>query len=377
MFLRAYGDLANYVAPNKVLVIYGARRVGKTTLLEHYLTKTYDKFKNDSGDNIRTQELLGSQDFSKILSYAEGYDLIAIDEAQEIPSIGMALKILVDQIPGIKIIATGSSSFELAGQVGEPLTGRKRTLTLFPLSQRELRSKFNLHELKEEIPNLLVYGSYPEISSTHNLKEKERLIAEIANSYLIKDILSFDRIKNSNTILALLRLLAFQIGQEVAVNELATKLGVNTKTIARYLDLLEKSFVIVRLGGYSKNLRKEISKKSKYYFWDCGIRNAIIAQFNTLDLRSDVGQLWENFVVIERIKHLLSKENHCNHYFWRTYDGQEIDYIEERNGLVSAYEIKWSTHKKTKPPKAWLKTYPQNPFKVITPNNVFEFIESE
>ena len=285
MFKRAYEPLDQYLRPNKVLVVYGPRRVGKTTLLQTYLKQTKLKYKLDSGDNIRTQQILSSQDFGQILSYVEGYELLAIDEAQNIPNIGMGLKIIVDQVPGIQIIVTGSSSFELAGQVGEPLTGRKQTLSLYPLAQSELLSANNKFELKEKLADFLVYGSYPEVVQAGNKEMRIGTLTEIANAYLLKDIFAFDRVKNPRILLDLLKLLAFQIGSEVSLNELATQLGADVKTIQRYLDLLEKAFVIVRLGGFSRNLRREIVSKSKYYFLDNGIRNAVIAQFNSLDLR--------------------------------------------------------------------------------------------
>jgi len=229
--------------------------------------------------------------------------LLAIDGAQNIPNIGMGPKIIVDHVPGIQIIVTGSSSFELAGQVGEPLTGRKQTLSLYPLAQSELLSANNKFELKEKLADLLVYGSYPEVVQAKNKEMRIETLTEIANAYLLKDILAFDRVKNSRVLLDLLKLLAFQIGSEVSLNELATQLGADVKTVQRYLDLLEKAFVILRLGGFSRNLRQEVVSKSKYYFLDNGIRNAVIAQFNSLDLRNDIGALWENFMIMERLKY--------------------------------------------------------------------------
>lgn len=375
MFTRAYEPLESHIQPNKVTVIYGPRRVGKTTMLQTFLEKTPFRFKLDSGDNIRTQQVLSSQDFAQILAYAEGYELLAIDEAQNIPNIGIGLKILVDQVPGIRVIVTGSSSFELAGQVGEPLTGRKLTLTLFPLAQLELLSTWNRHELKERLQDFLVYGGYPEVllASTH--RERSVVLTEIANSYLLKDILAFDRIKSSRTLLDLLKLLAFQLGSEVSLNELGTQLGVDTKTVQRYIDLLEKAFVILRLGGLSRNLRQEIKNKSKVYFLDNGIRNAIIAQFNPLDLRNDVGALWENFLFLERLKYRTYASLHANMYFWRTYNQQEIDLVEERGGNYYGYEFKWSHRPGAMtPPSNWSKAYPDASYEVITPENYGKFI---
>jgi len=374
MYTRAYEPLQNYLQPNKVLVIYGPRRVGKTTLLRKFLGQTNLKYKLDSGDNIRTQQTLGSQDFAQILSYVEGYELLAIDEAQNIPNIGMGLKIIVDNVPNIQVIVTGSSSFELTGQVGEPLTGRKHTLTLYPLAQSELLSVYNRFELKEKIADFLIFGAYPEVLQATTRQARIEILSEIADSYLLKDILTFDRVRNSRVLLDLLKLLAFQVGSEVSVNELATQLGIDVKTTQRYLDLLEKAFVIVRLGAFSRNLRKEITSKAKYYFLDIGIRNAVIAQFNGLDQRNDLGASWENFAVIERLKRRAYESIYANAYFWRTYDQQEIDLIEERDGRLFGYEFKWSASKPISAPSGWLGAYPEAEFMPITPENYLEFI---
>jgi predicted AAA+ superfamily ATPase len=374
MYKRTYEPLDAYLMPNKVLVIYGPRRVGKTTLLQNYLKQTTLKYKLDSGDNIRTQQILSSQDFGQILSYVEGYELLAIDEAQSIPNIGMGLKIIVDQVPGIRVIVTGSSSFELAGQVGEPLTGRKLTLSLYPMAQSELLSVYNRFELREKLADFLVFGTYPEVLQAPTQSDRIEILTEIANAYLLKDIHAFDRIKNSRTLLDLLKLLAFQVGSEVALTELATQLGVDVKTVKRYLDLLEKAFVIYRLNGFSRNLRQEVSNKSKYYFLDNGIRNALIAQFNGLDQRNDLGALWENFMVVERLKVRTYRPLYANIYFWRTYQQQEIDLIEEHGGKLYGYEFKWSQNKIVLPPSLWMGTYKNSEFQVISPDNYLEFV---
>ena len=374
MIKRSYEPLEPYVQPNKALLIYGPRRSGKTTLLQSYLSQTEWKTRLISGDDIRAQQILSSQDFQKILAFVEGYQLLAIDEAQEIPNIGMGLKILVDQAPDLRIIATGSSSFELAGQVGEPLTGRKRTLLLYPIAQLELLTASNRFELHEQLADTLVFGSYPEVLLAPGRSEKIAILTEIANSYLLKDILMLDRVKSSRTISDLLKMLAFQVGSEVSYNELATSLSVDTKTIQRYLDLLEKAFVIYRLNGFSRNLRQEITNKSKYYFFDNGIRNALIAQFNGLDQRNDIGPLWENFVFIERLKRRTYTPIYANNYFWRTYQQQEIDLVEEREGNLFAFKMKWSPKKASSAPKLWLETYPQAEYTIITPENYQDFI---
>lgn len=370
---RIYDNLESYIRPNKVLVIYGPRRVGKTTLVSQFLQKTAYRYRFDSGDNIKMQTLFSSQNIDAIKEYAQGYELIVLDEAQKIPHIGAGLKILVDHIPGIRVIATGSSSFELSGQIGEPLTGRKQTITLYPISQKELVLHENLHELRERLPDILVYGSYPEVIQACSKKDKSLILDELVHSYLFKDILELDRIRGSKVIFDLVKLLSFQLGNEVSISELASQIGRNAKTIARYLDLLEKSFVIYQLRGYSKNLRKEITKKSKYYFYDSGVRNAIIANFNGLELRNDVGALWENFLFIERLKKTSYESLVMNRYFWRTWDHKEVDYVEEREGKLFGYEFKWNERKKSKNGE-WLSIYPEAALETITSQNFTNFV---
>ncbi len=376
MIPRFYDDLGSFLAPNKVLVIYGPRQVGKTTLLKNFLSHAKVKYKLDSGDNINTQQILSSQDFKKILDYASGYELLALDEAQRIPKIGLGLKIIVDQIPGIRVIATGSSSFELSGQIGEPLTGRKRTLTLFPFAQLELAKLYNPYELKEKLSDWMIFGSYPTAVTAENKSEKVAILEELVNSYLLKDVLEMERVKGSRVLLDLLRLLAFQVGNEVSLSELGTKLGIDYKTVARYLDLLEKSFVLFNLRGFSRNLRKEVTRKSKYYFYDNGIRNAVISNFNELDLRDDVGKLWENFLVIERLKTQAYLGIPANNYFWRTWDRKEVDWIEEREGKIFGFEFKFSPAK-TGSPKKFLAAYPEARLETVHPENYLSFLGTE
>ncbi|NIM10802.1 MAG: AAA family ATPase [Candidatus Aminicenantes bacterium] len=374
MLYRVYQDLAKFLKKKKALILYGARQVGTTTLLENFLKTSDFKYKLESGDNIRVKDILGSQDFARILEYISGYELFAVDEAQEIPGIGKALKIIIDQSPDIYLIATGSSSFELSQEVGEPLTGRKRVLVLFPLSQRELLHHYNKFELRERLENFLIYGSYPEVLSTENNREKIEILKEIVESYLLKDILKLDKVRSPNVLMKLLKLLAFQVGSEVSMNELAMNVKVDVKTIARYLDLLEKSFVIIRLGGFSKNLRKEVVSMGKYYFLDNGIRNAVISQFNPLEDRNDTGALFENFVIMERQKKHEYENFYGSHYFWRTYGGQEIDLVEEIDGKLSGFEIKWSPKKKVKIPGDWAASYEGAGFNVINRENYLDFL---
>jgi uncharacterized protein len=372
--IKRFYNLEELVRQGKVLVIYGPRRVGKTTLLNNFLSSTKAKYKLDSGDNIRTQQVLSSQDFTRILEYVAGYDLLAIDEAQQIPNIGMGLKIIVDQVPAIKVIATGSSSFDLAGAVGEPLTGRKTTITLHPIAQLELLAQYNRHELRERLEDFLVFGSYPEVITAESRREKIAVLEEIVGSYLLKDVLTLDRVKNSRVLLDLLKLVAFQIGSEVSLNELATHVKLDVKTVGRYLDIFEKAFVLKRINGFSRNLRKEIVSKAKYYFLDIGIRNAVISQFNPLSNRNDAGVLWENFLVAERLKKCAYQDLYGSFYFWRTYDGQEVDWVEEREGRLFGYEFKWSKNTRRKQPKDWLKTYDNADYSIIDREKYFDFI---
>ncbi len=374
MISRIYSNLETFLEPGRVLAIFGPRRAGKTTLIQQYLATTHWKYKLDFGDNIRTQEILSSRDFKKILDYAEGYDLLVIDEAQEIPHIGLGLKILVDHMPSLRIIATGSSSFELSNQIGEPLTGRKRTLTLYPISQQELATKWNSHEMHEHIEDILIFGSYPEVLTAKTKEKKRELLNELANSYLLKDILALEQVKGSKYLLDLLKLLAFQIGKEVSYQELARQLHLSVKTVQRYLDLFEKAFVVVRVGGYSRNLRSEVSRKSKYYFYDTGLRNAIISQFNDVSDRSDVGELWENFLFIERMKYRSYQNIYATSYYWRTYNGQEIDLVEEGEGELRGYEFKWSSNRRPSTPTLWKETYPDATFEFINPENFLSFV---
>ena len=373
---RIYDNLNLLLKPNKVLVVYGSRQTGKTTLLKKFLTENEGNFKYrlDTGDDVNIQIVLGSGDVKKIMDYAKGYDLIAIDEAQRIRNIGMGLKILVDQLPDIKIIVTGSSSFELAGQIGEPLTGRKTTLTLFTLSQIEMGRLFNDYDLRSRLEEYLIFGSYPEALTSETLQDKKKVLDELVGSYLLKDILELEKVKSSKLLLDLLRLLAFQVGSEVSLSELGKQLGIDSKTVARYLDLFEKSFVIYNLRGFSRNRRKEITSKSKYYFFDNGIRNAIIANFNPLELRDDIGKLWKNFLVAERLKKQAYQGIFANNYFWRTWDQKEVDWVEEREGRLFGYEFKWKS-KSRKASSAWTDSYPDAALEIINQENYLEFVK--
>lgn len=373
MITRIYDDLNKYLKPNEVLIIYGPRRVGKTILLDNFLAKTDFKYKLENGGDVGIQEVFSSGRAETLRRYTEGYDLIAIDEAQYIPNIGEGLKLLIETVPNIRVIATGSASFDLSNKVGEPLTDRNKTLHLFPVSQLELVKQFNSYELSQKKEEYLIYGSYPKALTTATFEEKGIYLRSLVNSYLLKDILDLENVKGSKVLMDLLRLLAFQVGNEVSLSELAQNLPIDPKTVARYLDLLEKTFVIINIRGYSQNLRKEISSKSKYYFYDNGIRNAVIANFNPLNLRNDVGQLWENFLVVERLKRQTYQSMVVNNYFWRTWDQKEVDFVEEREGKLFGYEFKYSPMKKGSQ-KDFLEAYPNANYTTITSENYLDFI---
>lgn len=361
---------------NKIVIVYGPRQVGKTTLINKLLEDLPLKTLYINADEKKYIDYLSSRDRAKLSLLVEGYQLLFIDEAQRVPDIGINLKILHDSFPDLKVIATGSSSLELADKTQEALTGRTWTFQLFPIAFDELRQIENVVELKSKIEEFLLFGLYPEVFAYKNQQDKITYLRELTHSYLFKDILALSAIKHANKLDDLLRLLAFQIGSQVSLNELGSQLGMSKETVASYLDLLEKTFVIFRLGGFSRNLRKEVVKSAKYYFYDLGVRNTLIDNFKTLNLRNDVGQLWENFIISERLKFLNNHQKFARSYFWRTYSGSEIDYVEEMNGDLTGVEIKWS-QKSVKPPRSWKTAYPDASFKCINPENFIEFISQK
>jgi len=356
----------------KVVILYGARQVGKTTLSKEVLSKLNDSILSINADEAKYLDILSSRDLDKIKLLVEDYGVLFIDEAQQIPNVGINLKIIHDGIPNLRILVTGSSSFELAEKIQEPLTGRSSTQILYPVSLMELRKSYNVFDLQARLEHFMIYGMYPELFSYAPGKQKEKYLRELASSYLYKDIFKLSNIRNKNVITDLLKLLAFQIGSEISLNELAGNLKISQETVSSYIHLLEQAFIIFRLGGFSKNLRKEISKRDKIYFWDLGVRNMLINNFSTLINRSDVGEMWENFMIAERIKYLSYKQIFASKYFWRTYTGAELDYVEELNGELFAFEIKYKKTRK-KPPLAWVENYGSN-FKSITIDNFWEFV---
>lgn len=368
--LHSFDEL---LQPGRVLIVYGPRQVGKTTLLKEYLKRTRLKHRFETGEDLLIQNLLSSRSRKSIVEFAEGYELVVIDEAQRVPEVGLGLKLLVDHVEDLRIVATGSASFDLSGKIGEPLTGRKTTRILYPLAQLELLGEMNRFDLRSSLEDYLLYGSYPAVITAKTKTDRREYLDELVGSYLLKDVLELDRVRNPRQLLDLLRLLAFQIGHDVSVSELASNLDIDSKTVARYLDLLEKSFVIVALPSFSRNLRKEISKSRRYYFLDNGIRNAVISNFNALELRDDTGALWENFLLIERVKRDHYRRCFKNLYFWRTYDRKEIDLIEEGDGEIAAYEFKYS-RSRVKEPREFLDTYRGSSFEVIHRENYLDFI---
>lgn len=354
------------------MVIYGPRRIGKTTMLTDYIKTQSDKrVYFSTGDDIDLRKIIQSERRKEILDFARPLEVIAIDEAQFIPSIGLGAKMMIDAFPEKNIILTGSSSLDLSNKIGEPLTGRHFTLTLLPLSQGEMEGSH--FELKIALEDFLIYGSYPEVLNEPDVERKRKILTELVASYLFKDALALEAVRSPDTLLNVVKCLAFQVGNEVSTNEVARTASTDVKTVAKYLDLLEKMFIIKKVRGFSRNLRNEISKKAKYYFLDNGVRNAVISQFNPLSLRNDVGALWENFIFMELVKKTGIEEKYDNYYFWRTHTGQEIDIIKETNGELTAIECKWSKVD-GRAPALWKKTYPDASFEVIHKENYLDFI---
>ena len=358
---------------NKIVIIYGARQVGKTTLCKDVISDLNYKTLFIDGDQGRYLDLFKDLSLQKLQALVDTYELLFIDEAQRISEIGLALKILADNVPDLKILVTGSSSLDIASKVSEPLTGRIWTYRLYPISLSELTAFNNNYELEMLVPDRLIYGSYPEMFSFKGDVDKREYLHNLTDSYLYKDLLEFSGIKNSSKIRDLLKLLAFQVGSEVSLSELATELGMSKETVSKYIDYLEKTYVVFRLSGFSRNLRKEVTKMDKIYFYDLGVRNTLIDNVKGIKDRDDVGKLWENFLITERMKinshNLLSP----NTYFWRVYTGAELDYVEETGGKLFGYEFK-SGSKVKSAPTGWLGTYKEAEYKCINQDNFLDFV---
>ena len=366
--------IKKYLKPNKVVVLLGARRVGKTELIKHILSELDEKPLILNGEDEDTHSMLKQrtiQNYKRLLGKTR---LLVIDEAQAIPEIGLKLKLMVDSIDGIRILVTGSSVFDLNNQLGEPLVGRKMTLHLYPLAQMEFGVNENYMETKNKFEERLIFGSYPELEHIDTWDEKVDYLKEQVSSYLLKDILAFEGIRKREKIVSLLRILAFRVGSEISVEGIGNDLQINKGTVDKYLDLLSKVFIIYKASGFSRNLDNEITKKNKWYFYDNGIRNALINNFNRMNVRDDHGELWENYIISERLKYQEYNRQHTANFFWRTHTRQEIDWVEERDGQLCGYEFKWNPKKKAKVPASWQKAYPDASFEVINTDNYLDFI---
>ena len=360
--------------PNKVVILYGAGRVGKTMLVKEILANVNEPILRLNGDDINVHDKLSIRSIENYKQILGTYKLLYIDEAQKIPEIGLKLKLMIDEIEGLRIIISGSSSFDIHKNDGEPLTGRKYTFTLYTLFENEYTQiEKNINKM-DKVRERLVFGNYPELLHLPDRQDKVDYLNEMISSYLLKDILVYEHIKNSQKIFNLLRLIAFQIGGEVSLQELGIQLGISKNTVEKYLDLLSKVFILHKVEGFSRNLRKEITKNSRWYFLDNGIRNAVIANFNPLHARNDIGALWENYMISERLKYQEYRRISSNNYFWRTYEQQEIDWVEERDGSLFGYEFKWK-EEKVKIPTQWKSAYPDASFELININNFSEWLK--
>lgn len=366
--------ILNKLQPNKVVILYGARRVGKTMLVKEILANVNEPILRLNGDDINVHDKLSIRSIENYKQILGTYKLLYIDEAQKIPEIGLKLKLMIDEIEGLRIIISGSSSFDINKNAGEPLTGRKYTFTLYTLSENEYTQVENNMNKMDKVRERLVFGNYPELLHLPDRQDKVDYLNEMISSYLLKDILVYEHIKNSQKIFNLLRLIAFQIGGEVSLQELGIQLGISKNTVEKYLDLLSKVFILHKVEGFSRNLRKEITKNSRWYFLDNGIRNAVIANFNPLHARNDIGALWENYMISERLKYQEYRRISSNNYFWRTYEQQEIDWVEERDGSLFGYEFKWK-EEKVKIPTQWKSAYPDASFELININNFSEWLK--
>ncbi len=359
--------------PSKVVGVFGPRRSGKTVLM-NFIKEKMDRenILMVHGESLDVIEVLSSQRTGTLKRFIGKNKYLFIDEAQKIPNIGVNLKLIVDTISDVSILVTGSSGFDLRNKIGEPLVGRSQYFYLYPLSLLEVAST-NYIKQKEILEEQLIYGFYPQVYTSETIKQKRVELESIRDGYLLRDILELDNLKDSLFIFNLLRQIAFQIGQDVSYSELASNLNVNKKTVMRYLELLEKSYVIFSHQGFSRNLRKEYTKSPRYYFWDNGIRNSLISNYNWLNLRDDIGKLWENFCITERTKYLKYKQISANKFFWRTYEKKEIDLIEERGGKLYAFECKYSK-KNVKAPKDFINSYPSSDFSVINNDNYLDYL---
>jgi uncharacterized protein len=359
----------------KVVILFGPRQCGKTTLMNSLLKNTNKKTLFLDGEEYNVREQFTNPTSEKLKLITGNYEIVFIDEAQKIKDIGSVLKLFNDKIKNVQVIATGSSAFELANKTGEPLTGRKYELTLLPISFKEMVNHTNFIEETSKLESRLIYGCYPEIIM--NPMESEQLIKLLAKSYLFKDLFTLENINNPEVFEKIIRAIALQLGSEVSYKEIANTVGVNHHTVEKYLSLLERAYIIFKLPAYSGNIRNEIRKGKKYYFYDNGIRNAVIGNFNVIELRNDIGALWENYLVSERMKYLTFSGKDYKKYFWRTTQQQEIDYIEEISGEIFCYEFKWNKKAKAKFSKTFTENYSPKKTKLITSENYYDFLMND
>jgi predicted AAA+ superfamily ATPase len=373
MIQRAIKEqLVSSLKKGQVTVLLGARRTGKTVLMEQIKNDMADKkVLMLNGEDYDVAGILSSKRQSVLKNLVAGYDYLFVDEAQNIPEIGANLKLLVDSVPEISVFITGSAAFDLRNKIGEPLTGRSRFFYLYPFSVSEITHDY--YSALQQLQTSLIFGNYPQVFEAVNDLDRKIMLENIRNGYLLKDVLQLDNLKDSLFIMNLLRNIAFQIGNDISYNEIASNLNTTVKTVQRYLDILEKSYILFRLNGFSRNLRKEFSKTPRYFFWDNGIRNSIISNYSNLEMRDDVGRLWENFCISERLKRQTYVQTFSNFYFWRTYDQQEIDLIEETDSKLYAFEFKWG-EKEASNPKAFRDNYPDASFKTINRGNFYDFL---
>lgn len=361
-----------HLSSGKAIILIGPRQVGKTTLLGNLAQSIDKRVLMINCDEPDMRSMLQNKTSSELKALIGNHNVVIIDEAQRVKNIGISLKLIIEQIKNVQLIVSGSSVLELANEINEPLTGRKWEYILYPLSFQEMSSHTSLLEEKRLLANRMIYGMYPDVIN-HPGKEKE-ILKNLTDSYLYKDLFSFRDVRKPEVIEKILQALSLQIGSEVSYNEIADLVKSDPMTVTRYIDLLEKTMVVYRLPSFSRNLRNELKKSRKIYFYDNGVRNAIIANFQPLDLRKDAGALWENFIISERYKFTQYNSIWCNRFFWRTKQQQEIDYIEDRDGKLYAFEFKWKSTKNAKPSLTFTKAYPENEFSIITPDNYQSFL---
>jgi len=370
-----YAMLKERFFKNKAIILVGPRQTGKTTLLKKILDEFAQSgtlFLNcDEPDTLKKLENATSTELKNIIGEKK---IVVIDEAQRVENIGITLKLIFDNISDVQLLVSGSSAFDLRNRINEPLTGRKFEFTLYPFSTVELTGNSSVLEEERLLKQRMVFGMYPDV--VNNPTNAQEILFELCNSYLFKDVLAYKDIRNPNALSKLLTALALQLGNEVSSNELGNTIGMKSETVENYMDLLEKVFVVFRLRSFSRNMRNELKKSQKIYFYDNGIRNALIQNFNSLDLRTDIGSLWENFMISERKKHIDYGRISCNRYFWRTHAQQEIDYIEERDGILHAFEFKWNSKKQAKVPVSFATNYPEHKFERVSPQNYINFLSN-